>query len=175
MNTDTLLVAIDPHAHASEIVAEASALAARLGAEIVLLHVFSVKPSVDLDVLVHPEAHPVAAIAMRDEERALLPTLRELAGVAASKGVRARLRVAHGEVVQAILEVAADVGAGMIVLGTHARRGVSRLALGSVAESVLRESPVPVLTIRGGRGPAHGRVVHHEVPLVRDAPAETKG
>jgi nucleotide-binding universal stress UspA family protein len=167
MDTKTLLVAIDPDAHASEIVAEASVLAAKLGAELVLLHVFPVKPSVDIDVLVHPEAHPVAAVTMRDEELAVVPKLRELASVAASNGARARLRVAHGEVVQAILEVTADVGAGLIVLGTHARRGISRLALGSVAESVLRESPVPVLTVRSGHGPVHGRVVHHEVPLER--------
>lgn len=174
MNTETLLVAIDPHAHASEIVAEASALAAKLGAELVLLHVLPVKPSVDLDVLVYPEAHPAAAVAMRDEERAVVPVLRELAALAGSKGARARLRVAHGEVVQAILEVAADVGAGLIVLGTHGRRGVSRLALGSVAESVLRESPVPVLTLRGGRGPTHGRVVHHEVALEPEAPVRVE-
>jgi nucleotide-binding universal stress UspA family protein len=174
MNTETLLVAIDPHAHASEIVGEASALAAKLGAELVLLHVFPVKPSVDLDVLVHPEAHPAAAVAMRDEERAVLPSLRELAADATSKRVRARLRIAHGDVVQAILEVASDVGAGLIVLGTHGRRGISRLALGSVAESVLRESPVPVLALRGGRGPTHGRVVHHEVPLDGAAVTEAK-
>lgn len=174
MDTETILVAIDPRAHAQEIVAEASVLAAKLGAELVLLHVFSVKPSVDRDVLVHPEAHPAAAVAMRDDERALLPRLRELAAIAAARGARARLRVSHGEVVQAILEVAADVGAGLIVLGTHGRRGVSRLALGSVAESVLRESPVPVLTIRGGKSPAHGCVVHHEVRLDGASPAEAK-
>jgi len=174
MDTETILVAIDPRAHAQEIVAEASVLAAKLGAELVLLHVFPVKPAVDLDVLLHPEAHPVAAVAMRDEERAALPTLRELATLATSRGARARLRVAHGEVVQAILEVAADVGAGLIVLGTHGRRGIPRLALGSVAESVLRESPVPVLALRGGRGPTHGRVVHHEVPLDPGAVTEAK-
>jgi nucleotide-binding universal stress UspA family protein len=35
------------------------------------------------------------------------------------------------------------------VVGTHGRRGVSHLFLGSVAERVVRESRVPVLTIRG--------------------------
>ncbi len=35
-------------------------------------------------------------------------------------------------------------------MGTHGRRGVHRLALGSIAEHVVRGSSVPVLTVRGG-------------------------
>jgi len=47
-----------------------------------------------------------------------------------------------------ILETAKMVEAGLIVMGTHGRRGVPRAFLGSVAERVVRLSPVPVLTIR---------------------------
>ena len=47
---------------------------------------------------------------------------------------------------QAILSHARD-GFDLIVMGTHGRKGVSRLVLGSVAESVLRDAPCPVLTI----------------------------
>jgi nucleotide-binding universal stress UspA family protein len=39
--------------------------------------------------------------------------------------------------------------ADMIVIGTHGRRGVDHLLMGSVAEGVVRISPVPVLLIRG--------------------------
>jgi nucleotide-binding universal stress UspA family protein len=39
--------------------------------------------------------------------------------------------------------------ADVIVLGTHGRRGLSRLVMGSDAELVLREAPVPVLLVRG--------------------------
>jgi Universal stress protein family len=41
----------------------------------------------------------------------------------------------------------------LIVMGTHGRRGLTRLTLGSDAELVLRESPVPVLLVRAA-GPA---------------------
>jgi nucleotide-binding universal stress UspA family protein len=47
-----------------------------------------------------------------------------------------------------ILKEAASAGIGLIVMGTHGRRGLSRLTLGSDAELVLRESPVPVLLVR---------------------------
>jgi nucleotide-binding universal stress UspA family protein len=45
-------------------------------------------------------------------------------------------------------EAARDVKADLIVMSTHGRRGVSRLLLGSVAESVVRTAPCPVLLVR---------------------------
>jgi nucleotide-binding universal stress UspA family protein len=45
--------------------------------------------------------------------------------------------------------VAKDLGCDLIVLGTHGRRGLARALLGSVAESILRTSHVPVLAVRG--------------------------
>lgn len=47
-----------------------------------------------------------------------------------------------------ILDFAREIDAGLIVMGTHGRRGARRLLLGSVAENVLRRSPVPVLFVR---------------------------
>ena len=47
-----------------------------------------------------------------------------------------------------ILAVAAEVRADLIVMGTHGRRGFSHLLMGSVAERVVRTSPIPVLTVR---------------------------
>lgn len=48
-----------------------------------------------------------------------------------------------------IVEHAGKWGADLIVMGTHGRRGLRRLALGSDAEMVLRASAVPVLFVRG--------------------------
>ena len=47
-----------------------------------------------------------------------------------------------------IRQLAALKNANLIVMGTHGRSGLNRWMLGSVAERVLRESPVPVLTVR---------------------------
>lgn len=48
-----------------------------------------------------------------------------------------------------IVAYAKKWGADLIVMGTHGRRGLRRLALGSDAEMVLRSAPVPVLFVRG--------------------------
>ncbi len=55
--------------------------------------------------------------------------------------------IVSGEPWQAILEGAKERHSDLIVMGTHGRRGVSRTLLGSVAEKIVRLSPVPVLTI----------------------------
>ncbi len=56
--------------------------------------------------------------------------------------------VRHGEyAADAVVRYATEVEAGLVVLGTHGRRGYQRLALGSVAESVVRHAPCPVLTV----------------------------
>lgn len=49
---------------------------------------------------------------------------------------------------QEILAAAAEAGADLVVVGTHGRRGLAHAMLGSVAERVVRLSPVPVLTVR---------------------------
>lgn len=49
---------------------------------------------------------------------------------------------------EAVVRAAKDWHADLIVLGTHGRRGVSRMLMGSGAEQVIRMAPVPVLVIR---------------------------
>ncbi len=63
-------------------------------------------------------------------------------------GAAAELRIVEGMPVDSIRRLAREIKADLIVLGTHGRGGLNRLMLGSVAERVLRESEVPVLTVR---------------------------
>jgi nucleotide-binding universal stress UspA family protein len=53
---------------------------------------------------------------------------------------------------EGINRVAAEIDADLVVMGTHGRRGVARLVLGSVAASVLASAPCPVMTERGEPG-----------------------
>jgi nucleotide-binding universal stress UspA family protein len=63
------------------------------------------------------------------------------------RGAFAKPVLKSGDPVDIINETAKEVGADLIVMTTHGRTGVARWLLGSVAEMVVRTSPVPVLTI----------------------------
>jgi nucleotide-binding universal stress UspA family protein len=62
--------------------------------------------------------------------------------------VKVDYRIAEGDAPDAILDTAADVGAGLICMGTHGRTGPGRFLLGSVAEGVSRRAECPVLTAK---------------------------
>ena len=66
----------------------------------------------------------------------------ETMSIPVSTGIR------HGSAFEGIVHEAKAVSADLIVMGTHGRRGVSHLMLGSVAERVIRGAHCPVLTVR---------------------------
>ncbi len=64
------------------------------------------------------------------------------------EGVETKAEVVVGYAAEEILEVAAKEEADLIVMGTHGRKGIDRILFGSVAERVVKNSHLPVLTIR---------------------------
>ena len=74
--------------------------------------------------------------------------LEKLARERMPAAVRSETMVISGDPAERVLETARSIKADLIVMGTHGRRGLSHLVLGSVAERVVRESPIPVLTAR---------------------------
>jgi nucleotide-binding universal stress UspA family protein len=56
--------------------------------------------------------------------------------------------VLEGHTAETILNYAKEKKIDLIVMGTHGRRGLNRIILGSVAEEIVRRSPIPVLTVR---------------------------
>ncbi len=75
--------------------------------------------------------------------------VRRLEAIAREKlaGASHEIFVATGNAATEILNLTAAQNIDLIVMGTHGRTGVKHFFLGSVAERVVRESPVPVLTI----------------------------
>lgn len=67
-------------------------------------------------------------------------------GALDSVGVRCHLRL--DAPATEVAQMAADLEADLVVVGTHGRRGIARLLLGSVAEAVVRLAPCPVLVVR---------------------------
>jgi nucleotide-binding universal stress UspA family protein len=71
--------------------------------------------------------------------------LNKVAGDLANQGIRADIALAEGKPAEAILEYVSTHTIDLILMASHGRSGLSRWAFGSVAEKVLRQSPVPVL------------------------------
>ena len=59
-------------------------------------------------------------------------------------------RAELGDAAPTICAIAAEVGADVIIIGSHGRKGVKRLMLGSTSEHVVRHAPCPVLVVREG-------------------------
>jgi nucleotide-binding universal stress UspA family protein len=119
-------------------------LAKAQDASLVVLHVPPVPTTLYPDALV-----PVDITALADEiERAARGQLeRWVKRYAQELPIKALVR--RGLAVQdTICEVAAEVGASLLVMSTHGRKGIGHLVLGSVTERVLRDAPCPVLVVR---------------------------
>lgn len=90
---------------------------------------------------------------LRDKGEKLLD---QAAAVVRAQGMQAETRMVEtpgGSVGEMIVEHAQEWPADLIVLGTHGRRGIRRLVLGSDAEIVVRTTPVPVLLVREQKAP----------------------
>ena len=87
-------------------------------------------------------------------------TLEEAAALTRRRRVKAEFRLVESRtsrVCDVIVDAAKKWRADLIVMGTHGRRGVTRMLLGSDAEGVLRNTPVPVLLVRATSRAGRGR------------------
>lgn len=191
MDRAPIIAALDLTPGSAPAVVRAADVARRAGADLHLLHA---------DVLHHageagpappavPDASPSNALRVRVERFAaealgLDPVALDELGptVAVVRGVAAPA---------AVLRYAVDVGAALLVLGTHGRGGLRRLLLGSVAEACVAAASCPVLTVSpraGDRAPepdapvlvavdfsewsAAALTAAHQLAALYDAPVE---
>jgi nucleotide-binding universal stress UspA family protein len=113
----------------------AAALARDYDAELIVMHVHAIP------VALYGEAGVAPVPDTRASEAAELESID-------IPGVRVTHVMTEGEPVGEILRVADERHADLIVMGTHGRRGLTRLVMGSVAELVVRRATCPVLTVR---------------------------
>jgi nucleotide-binding universal stress UspA family protein len=64
------------------------------------------------------------------------------------QGINVEKRFLWGDTAQKIVELAEKENVDLVVLGTHGRSGLKRVLMGSVAETIVRNTPCPVLMIR---------------------------
>ncbi len=138
-----ILVPIDFSGVSKAALPWATLLAARCGAEVVLLHAVERPPVDDLWApgLNADSFAPLMKQAGADLERIA-------GGLSKSTGSKISAAVREGSPYEAICEAAKTLDADLIVLTTHGYTGLKKVWLGSTAERVVRHSPCPVLTVR---------------------------
>lgn len=148
-----ILAAIDSTAASDQVLATASRLATGMaGAELHLLHVIDVAPR---DASPGDATFPSTTKALEDA-RALLD--RASAATQSFQG-RTVGHLAAGTAWREIVQLAANLQADLVVVGTHDRRGIQRLVLGSVAEQVAKKAQCAVLVARA-------KDYHSDVPEI---------
>jgi nucleotide-binding universal stress UspA family protein len=151
----TILVPLDLTENAEAIVEWAIGWALMTHAQLVLLHVVAPINNYLVPIYPDPMGYDQHYARARDAARErLLP----LAHIAEARGVDASIRVQIGFPTEEILSLAGEAGAGLIILGTHGRKGLAHVFLGSTAEKVVRLAECPVFVVKEG----HTSTVHEE-------------
>ena len=140
-----VLAAVDFSEATDPVAGRALDLARRYEAELTFLHVLEYVPPLDLGY------EPVVAPDWLPDEQELLAAARaRLEELAGRLGAReAHLRAEWGHPRSDVVRLAEEAGANLIVIGSHGRRGLTRL-LGSTADAVLHSARCDVLAVRIG-------------------------
>lgn len=137
-----ILVTTDFEASSTSALTAAVDLARVLGARLTVLHVWEIPIYPYMDFMLNSEM--ISSV----EDRATKRLQKALDDVHRAVP-EATSKLKNGLPWQGILDAITEESPDLVVMGTHGRRGLSHALLGSVAEKVVRLSPVPVLTVRG--------------------------
>jgi nucleotide-binding universal stress UspA family protein len=138
-----ILVPVDFSKHSAAAQETAVEIARMFSAKIWLLHCYQLHPGG-----VSPYGIAVPAGYHDDVRDAVSQQLRECQEKVEAEGVPTEASVSSEFPPQAIVEMAKDIGADLIVMGTRGLTGIKHVMLGSVAERTVRSALCPVLTVK---------------------------
>ncbi|MCL6554376.1 MAG: universal stress protein [Firmicutes bacterium] len=138
-----ILVPLDGSQQAEAMLPYATLLARMLGAELKLLRVIHVRA---FDAVAYPPQ--IVEMTLEWERAEGRRYIERLVQALAAEGLRVRGSVREDEPFRAIVEAAGEEEGGFIAMATHARTGLVRTLLGSVAASVAEHAPDPVLLLK---------------------------
>lgn len=141
-----ILVAIDESPISYAAVEQAKCLAQDLQAKLTIMSVIAVDPFVGVDF--YKVAPAITDYFMQAESHAQ-NRLNEIQANLARENLSAQVKLIRGVTPsEGIIHVADEVAADLIMMGSHGRTGLQKLMLGSVAQNVLTQSPIPVLIVK---------------------------
>lgn len=145
-NYDHLLVALDESSISYAAADHALELAKVFHSHVTLLSVIAVDPFKGVDF--YKVAPAVTDYFMHAEQNAL-DRLNELKLNFVRDGIQVTIKILHGMAPsEGIMQAANESPTDMIIMGSHGRKGLQKLMLGSVAQNVLALSSIPVLIVR---------------------------
>ena len=152
-----VLVPLDDSAFGREALDAVRATLRREATHVTILHVGPephAPPTESFDRRGTPSDRPLAVYDSQEWEsarQALVDAVAPDAASLARSGWKVEVATAFGDAAQEIVAFARSNGTDLIAMATHARRGLARAVLGSVAEAVLRQADVPLLIVRGSQ------------------------
>jgi len=135
-----ILVATDFSELGQRAVKVAFELAEKLDGKVHLVHVFSIQGV--------PESASLVSDALRDAELLAIGKLRTIADEYRATGRLGESKIHSGDAAPMIVLTVDELDADLLVMGTHGRRGLPRILLGSTAESVLRQARCTVVIVK---------------------------
>ena len=145
MAYQTIVVPVDGSETAYAAVAKSIEFAQAFGSKIIVVQVLSLDPYIAAEYI---SAHQTNDLI----ERARTSILESLDAAKAKfnqYGIEVETKILEGQVIhREIIKVAEENHADLIIIGSHGRTGFKKFFLGSVAQSLLGESHIPVLIVR---------------------------
>ena len=142
MKTDRILIVADNSSSSIKAIRYGFSLAEELKAKVALLYV--IEPGLaegNVDAGIFPDD---ALKKLRTKARSFLQRIKKKYG----KDIDIELMTPYGEISTITANIAKDWDARLLITGTHGRTGLSKLLNGSVAESIIHNSPVPVCVVQ---------------------------
>ena len=141
-----LLVPVDESPMSYAAAEQALSLAKDLNCPVTIMSVIAVDPFVGVDF--YKVAPAITDYFMQAEQNAQ-NRLAEIQQSFSREGISVDTKIIRGVAAsEGIVQIANEIGADLFILGSHGRTGVKKMMLGSVAQNVLTQSPVPVLVVK---------------------------
>jgi nucleotide-binding universal stress UspA family protein len=141
-----ILVAVDESPMAYAAVEQALSLAKALNSQVTVMSVIAIDPFVGVDF--YKVAPAITDYFMQAEKNAK-ERLEDIKNSFVRDGIEVNTKLIHGvSPSQGIIQVADEVSADLVIMGSHGRTGIQKVMLGSVAQNVLTQSPIPVLIVK---------------------------
>src|SRR5215212_5429681 len=164
-----ILLATDGSSEAELATRTAVDLGQQTNSELHVIHVLDIVPTAllypaatDPEGVELPDPILVEGIERQAEQRGREMLDAEVERVRSAGGTVVQAHLMMGDAAREIVHLAEDIEAGLVVMGSRGRGGLSRALMGSVSDSVVRHAHCPVLVVRSEKK----RTAHHEADSI---------